>query len=339
MTALSKYDRLEASGLWRRSDDDQRRDVIVSFGDATLIIKSIKDQPLSHWSLAAFARANPGKYPAIFHPEGDDSETLEIPEDETEMIEALEQLRNLIARRRPKPGRLRGWTLASIIGATVALGVFWLPNAMRSYALRVVPDIKRQDIGLALLSELSVITGKTCRSSLADPALEKVSQRLLGGADHIKIMPSGLNSTLSLPGGYVLVSHTIVEDFEDPDVLSGFVMSEKLRMQNIAPLDGVLRHSGIKGTFQLLTTGELPTAQLASYAKELVMTAPAPVNIDALIDQFKTANIRATPFAYAIDITGETTLPLLEADTLVTAPSEPTLSDGDWIRLQGICGG
>lgn len=339
MTALSKYDRLEASGLWRGSDDDQRRDVIVSFGDATLIIKSTKDQPISHWSLAAFARANPGKFPAIFHPEGDNSETLEIPENETEMIEALEQLRTLIARRRPKPGRLRGWTLVSIIGVILALGVFWLPSAMRNYAMRVVPEIKRQEIGLALLSELSVITGKTCRSALADPALDKVSQRLLGAEDRIKVMPGGLNSTLSLPGGYILVSHTIAEDFEDPDVLSGFVLSEKLRMQQASPLDGVLRHAGIKGTFQLLTTGELPTSRLASYAKHLVMMAPAPVEIDALIDQFRAANIRATPFAYALDITGETTLALLEADTLRTTPSEPTLADGDWIRLQGICGG
>ncbi len=339
MTALSKYERLEATGLWRQSEEDQRRNVIVSFGDASLIIKSTNDQVLSHWSLAALFRANPGKFPAIFHPDGDETETLEIPESETEMLEALDRILTLIHKKRPKPGRLRGVTLLSISAAVLALGVFWLPSALRSYAVNVVPDIKRQEIGLALLTEIGTITGKPCRSSLADPALQAISKRLTGARDKIKIMPSVLNSTVSIPGGFILASHTLVEDFEDPDVLSGFVLAEQLRASGLDPLDRLLQHAGIRTTFGLLTTGDISSDTLNAYAKDLLKTSPEKVDIDALIDQFAQANIRATPFAYAIDITGETTLPLLEADTLRTGPSDPSLLDGDWIRLQGICGG
>lgn len=338
MTALSKYERLEASGLWRGSENDQRRDVIVSFGDASLIIKNTKDQPLSHWSLAAITRMNPGKFPAIYHPDGDDSESLELQENEVEMIEALEHLRSMIARRRPKPGRLRGVTLASIILGVVALGVFWLPSAMRNYALSVVPEVKQREIGHDLLKEISAITGKECRSSLADPSLEKVSRRLFESSDQVKILPGGLNSTVSIPGGYVLVSHTIVEDFEDPDVLAGFILSEQLRIENQAPLERLLRSAGLLSTFQLLTTGDIPQSALKAYAQELLTDDQQPIETDALIAAFQNANIRATPFAYALDITGEATLPLLEADALRTTPSNPTLSDGDWIKLQGICG-
>ena len=56
MTALSKYARLEATGLWRAGPDEQRREVIVSIGDATLVISNLKDQALAHWSLAAVDR-------------------------------------------------------------------------------------------------------------------------------------------------------------------------------------------------------------------------------------------------------------------------------------------
>jgi len=35
MTALDQYVRLESGGLWRADADAQRRDVAVSFGDAT----------------------------------------------------------------------------------------------------------------------------------------------------------------------------------------------------------------------------------------------------------------------------------------------------------------
>ena len=46
MTALSKYDRLEASGLWRPTPQDQRREVVVSIGDATLVISDMNDSQM-----------------------------------------------------------------------------------------------------------------------------------------------------------------------------------------------------------------------------------------------------------------------------------------------------
>jgi hypothetical protein len=50
------------------------------------------------------------------------------------------------------------------------------------------------------------------------------------------------------------------------------------------------------------------------------------------------ANLRTTPYAYAVDITGETTLQLIEADPMSGKETRPVLSDADWLRLQGICG-
>ena len=81
MTALQKYARLEAVGVWRESDQGQRRDVIVSIGDATLVITDSQEKALAHWSLAAITRVNPGLVPALYHPEGDKTESLELPKD------------------------------------------------------------------------------------------------------------------------------------------------------------------------------------------------------------------------------------------------------------------
>jgi hypothetical protein len=99
MTALQKYARLEAVGVWRESDQGQRRDVIVSIGDATLVITDSQEKALAHWSLAAITRVNPGLVPALYHPEGDKTESLELPEDEVAMVEAIETLRRVIDRR------------------------------------------------------------------------------------------------------------------------------------------------------------------------------------------------------------------------------------------------
>ena len=167
MTALSKYQRLEASALWRDSISGQRRDVIVSLGDASLVITDKNERPLTHWSLAAVQRANPGAMPAVFHPDGDPDETLELGESETEMVEAIEKLRQVIERRRPKPGRLRIISFLTILTLFAALMVFWMPGAVRDYTLRVLPDVTEQDIGNGLLQELERFTGRACTSSLS----------------------------------------------------------------------------------------------------------------------------------------------------------------------------
>ena len=56
-----------------------------------------------------------------------------------------------------------------------------------------------------------------------------------------------------------------------------------------------------------------------------------------MIAMFKSARVSATPFAYGVDVTGEATLPLIEADPFRGAEAPRLLSDGDWISLQGIC--
>ena len=69
MTALKKYQRLECFGLWRATPHDQRREVHVRFGDATLILIDPKSgTALSHWSLPAVEQLNRGTFPPVFAP-------------------------------------------------------------------------------------------------------------------------------------------------------------------------------------------------------------------------------------------------------------------------------
>ena len=80
MTALNQYQRLEAIGLWRENPQSEPRDVIVSFGDATLILTDPKSEiPVAHWSLPAVYRLNPGTHPARYSPDGaDGDEELQV---------------------------------------------------------------------------------------------------------------------------------------------------------------------------------------------------------------------------------------------------------------------
>jgi len=337
MTALSKYDRLEATGLWRPTPDGQRREVIVSIGNATLVVTDMNDQAIAHWSLAAVARLNPGEIPAIFHPDGDEDETLELPANETEMVEAIETLRIGIAKQRPRPGRLRWLGISVSLAAVLALMVFWLPGAMRDNTLRVVPQVKREALGVALINRMQRVTGPLCNDPTGLRALRKLSARL--ETPKLAVVPALGRPALHLPGGVILLDRSVFEDWEEPDVAAGFILSELALQVERDTLADLLDATGPWENFRLLTTGEISDAALDAYA-EILMTAPRREPDTAnLLALFEAANVRATPYARARDITGESVLALIEGDPMQSRETEPLIPDSTWLRLQGLCGG
>ncbi|MAU51650.1 MAG: hypothetical protein CMN17_04580 [Roseovarius sp.] len=341
-TALRKYQRLEAAGLWRAGPEAQRIDVIVSVGEATLTITDTRERVKAHWSLAAMARANPGTLPAIYHPDGDPGETLELSADEAEMIAAIETLRTAIDRQRPHPGRLRFWGVLACLILVALLAWLWLPGAARDHALRVVPQVKRAEIGQALLTHVERVTGPPCRATGGTAALTALARRLSPGAGDARLLVvrSGVQDALRLPGGTVLIRADLVEDHDTADVVAGYVIAAHLRAEARDPLDRLLAEAGLWEVMRLLGTGRLSDAALAAYAETLLKTDPAPLPDAVLLEGFARLQVPATPYAYARDITGETVLGLIEADPFPRGTTPPpVLSDPDWLRLQGICGG
>ncbi|TDK52350.1 hypothetical protein [Antarcticimicrobium luteum] len=338
MTALREYERLEASGLWRPNPEDQRREVIVSVGEATLTIANTNDRALAHWSLAAVERKNPGSFPAIYHPDGDPGETLELAADEAAMIEAIERLRAAITRARPRPGRLRLLGVAASTTLVLLLLLVWLPGAMRRHTVQVVPAIKRQEIGAALLDRIERVAGRACDTPETRPVLERLARRT--GARRLVVLRTGVKDTLHLPGGIILINRAVIEDYEDPAVAAGYILVERARTQQIDPLAEFLEQGGPVSTFRLLTSGHVTQGALDRYAEQ-VLTAPRPALGEAqILAAFAKASVPSTPYAYARDITGESVLGLIEADPMAgREAAEPAMPDRDWVLLQGICGG
>jgi hypothetical protein len=337
MTALKQYQRLEASGLWRAKPDDQRREVIVSIGDATLTMTDMKEQPLAHWSLAALQRANPGQVPAIYYPFGDPDETLEIAGDETSMIEAIEKLRRAMERARPRPGRLRHLGLAVMLVTVLALAVFWLPGALLRHTVDVVPYIKRQDIGEAVLNRIQRVAGRSCASADTTPVLAGLAHRM--GVRKLVVLRDGVPDIRHLPGGIILLNKALVEDYEDPAVLAGYILTERVRAEQSDPLADLLRDAGLLASFRLLTTSQLTTETLDRYAEHVLVETRAPLPVETLLRSFEAEGVPSTPYAYAVDPTGETVLELIEADPMTGKTPDPVLRDRDWVLLQSVCGG
>ena len=338
MTALTQYERLEGPGLYTPAAGAQRKDVILSLGHASLTISDHREVALAHWSLAALERINPGSMPAIYAPGPTSDERIETPDDT--LIAAIEKVRAAVERGRPHPGRLRGRLVVIIAVLIAVLALFWLPRALVLTTARIVPEAAEGRIGAALLDDISRLAGRPCSEPRGSAGLSQLLAALAPhGPQQAVVLPGGPPGTRSLPGGAVLMSRTLVEDHETPEVAAGFLLAEAERQNTTDPMTELLEHAGVVATLRLATTGELPGGALRSYAQTLMVAPPQPVSPEALAPRFAAAGVPLTPYAYALDMTGETTLPLIEADPVTDAGAARLLSDLDWVALQEICGG
>jgi hypothetical protein len=338
MTALSEYQQLETTGIWRHGPMAQRRDVVVTLGDATLTIYDTNESALAHWSLAAVQRCNPGQRPALFVPAEDADELLEIADDT--MIDAIEKVRRAVERSRPRQGRLRYYLAAGVVAAITLLAIFWLPEAMIRHTVRVVPPASRADIGAQMLETIQRVAGRPCAATGTERALNTLSDRVLGREPvRLVVLSRGVSPAEHLPGGYILLNRALFEDFEGPGPVAGFILAEHLRAARADPLEQLLLAVGPMSVFRLLTTGHLPVESLEQYAEALLLAPPLPLDDEALLAGFAAAGIPSTAYAYALDISGEATLPLIEGDPVPPALARPIMSDSEWVTLQGICGG
>ncbi|MEO0701216.1 MAG: hypothetical protein AAFY80_03655 [Pseudomonadota bacterium] len=338
MTALTEYQRLEATGIWYPAPDGQRRDVVVGLGDASLTITDHRDTALAHWSLAAIERVNPGRHPAVYGPAADAPERVEIDDDT--MVKAIEKVRRAVERTRPHPGRLRSRLVAIAVAGSVAAAIFWLPGALVRYTASILPEASRAALGQSLRDDLTRVSGAPCNAPLGAQALGALVDRLSPHVlPQLNVVPGGVRETAHLPGGILLMNRAIVEDHESPDVVAGYLLAETERAVQMDPVLELLQHAGIGAALKLLTTGTMPDQVLAAYAEHLLTAEQAPLDLLALLPRFAAAGIPATPYAYAVDISGEATITLIEADPVPVSAAAPLISDDQWVALQNICGG
>lgn len=337
MTALTKYQRLESPGLWRDAPDAQRREVVVAFRDATLVLSDPRSElALSHWSLPAVERLNPGVLPALYAPGFDTDETLEI--DDADMIAALETIRGALKKGKPRSGRLRGTILGGATLAILAVGAIFLPDALVRHTAAMLPPATRLQIAGQALADITRLTGTPCSTPLGKRALDLLSERLFGGTGvEFVVLKEGLPQAAALPANVILLGAPMIDAAQLPDAPAGFALAETLRAETEDPMLPILRHAGLAATLRLLTTGTLPGGALSGYG-EAFLAAPRPAPAaEPLLSRFDAAAVSSAAYGFALDPTGESTLGLIEADPYRGGTPRALLNVEDWEALKSIC--
>jgi hypothetical protein len=332
MTALDKYQRLEGPGLWSGAVEAHRREVVVSFGEATLVILDNRSNAiLSHWSLPALTRLNPGEIPALYCPSGDTGEILELDDDT--LIEAMEAVRNAVSS--PASRRKRRLGISAAGTALLLLAAFiWLPGAIVRHTSSVVPAAKRAQIGRLALEDLLTDAPEQCRNALAAQAMTRLQERVFDGPRPVAVV-TGLADTagmiMHLPGGLIVVNNRLLDRLQDSDAFAGFLLAEVERSGETDPLADILAYSGVQATLHLLTTGDLPLASVAGYAARLLQQPAHEIDAEDLIELFERAALSPNAYAAAASVD------LAAFADMDTTSTRPAMTDGDWVSFQNIC--
>lgn len=342
MTALTKYQRLEASALWRDAPGARAREVIVGLREATIILSDPRSEiPLTQWSLPAIIRLNPGQSPARFAPDQDAGEELEL--DDAEMITALATLHRAIESRKPRPGLLRGRILVGAVVAIAALTIFWLPGQIKSYATKVLPEVSRTSMGELALADIARLTGQPCKSVPGRRAATALAKRLFPqNPPRIEVLRDGLSGPAHLPGNILLLPLELLETTDSPDIIAGHLLIEATRARISDPVLPMMQHIALSDTLRLLTTGTVPEDALnglgegflAALSDPRANPMPAP---NEQIAAFQAASVSAAAYGRSAGAINPAAQTLVQQDPFPLGPTSPVMTDENWLELQAIC--
>ena len=102
-------------------------------------------------------------------------------------------------------------------------------------------------------------------------------------------------------------------------------------------MEALIQNISLISTFRLLTTGLINDVTLMDYADYLVTRPQDSIQTNKIIKAFYNTKLSLLPFAKAIDITGEGSFELIEADEIKKSSIETSLPDANWVSLQNIC--
>ena len=261
MTALEKYTRLEALGRWRETPEMPVREVIVSFGNATLLLSDQHEEPLSHWAMAATLRiAWDGKI-AIYSPDVDGRETLEI--DDADMVEAIAQVSHAESvKNHRKPWKI--WVTMLVILAVLGAGLHWGPQLVRDQALRMTNAASARQIGLEMLAALQI---EICKEPRADAVRMKLQQRLFTSSDVRIVIAKNAPAGTVFPGRLLLIGKDTLLQFSTSEQ---FILWAVQLQAEESPDANLFQNGTLADVAHYVTRGNIPRTKLLEMANKML---------------------------------------------------------------------
>jgi hypothetical protein len=324
MTALDRYVRLEAVGLWRQGPDAPAREVIVTFGHATATLTDLEERPLGHWALAGMAPLAETDGATVYSMTADGAETLAIRD--RDMVAAIAAV---APRPRQPPRRRRRLPLGPAL-AVIALCAlaFAAPRLIRAEVARMVPPEKAEELGDRMLIALIETRGPPCATAAG--ALAGLATRLApDDPPRLRVLDLGDRAAIALPGGTLALDRQRLT--QAPDEAAGWAALELER----DPVATLVRNAGLLADLRYLLHGDFGEGVLAR-AAAAPPPAPTAAESAAALSRMARGGIDPPTFAIILKAAGHAA-PAARAPLPPDGLRLPPLDDAERAALRRIC--
>ena len=367
MTALSEYAKLEAEAVFHDAASGDAINVVLSFGERSLIIMSLDDRALAHWPLATlFSRTGAKGETAEIAPDRNAEDYISLTD--AEMIAAIQAVCPNLYETPPTPPvprrtKLR-WAVAIFLGIMVA-ALISAPYAIK----KIIDDtslVQERRLGFAMhpfvVEELR--GGKPevwqCTAPEGDTALTLLTKRLVAEENrslNVSVVDLPTAGTLVLPGGNVVIFRGILDRANSPEALGGLLAHQFAHDARRTPLKHVIAHFDVVDLVKYWW-GAQPEEELIENATAAFLAHPYSHDVEQATDAIAFTAMAAAGLPtqpYASDLAtwnGPANHPLSFAvrhpspkraetakasDTIGNAPFRPALDDRSWLALANIC--
>lgn len=318
-TALDRYVRLEALGSWRERPGAAPREVVVSLGNATLVLTDLDERPLGHWALAGITRLGRDGEATVYSMTADAAETLAIRD--ADMIAAIAAVSRPASPRRARRARVPVLPLLGL--AALAAAALAVPGL----AARLVP-LQAEEIGDRMLIALIERRGPVCAGPEGERALARLALRLDPAAPpRVRVMPLGAAPVALLPGGTVLLDRAALAGASGPDEVAGLVALARGR-----DAEGAVAASLGAGTAAAYLFSRQLGDRAVARAAEAALAPPSRGEAATAAILLAAAGLDGGPLLAGLD--GDAP-PVI--DSALPAAGGSALGADDWTALRRIC--
>ena len=373
MTALAEYAKLESVGRYFDGESAQPIEVIVSFGERSLVMMGYNDVAIAHWPLASLrAISLPKDSAAQLVPYAGSDERLIISD--REMLRAIRKVcPNLYRRQVDRKGVKRATVWATGAVMSLLAIVFLLMPALASQLAVLIPPDREQQLGDTVVDQIQTFfeftTGRRpeiCDHPAGQAALDTMTDRLAGQLAlpyplRVAVVDHSMVNAFAVPGGRVILMKGLIKAADTPEEVAGVLAHEIGHVVNRDPTREALRAAGTAGIFGLLL-GDFFGAGVAVVVGEAMLKASYQREAETKADEtayalLANAQLPTRPFADFFRKMAEEhgemegVLELIAshpglgiraeraaaADRIGDGEFDPVITDQEWVALRGIC--
>ena len=330
---LADFQLLECLGIWHQLPNDPGMEVVVKIDASALTLISKGNQVIVQWSCDAIRRRRQRGLPAIYSPDSEFAETLEVSD-----LTAISVLDDIIASFDEQLARsglsLRGVAVFVAVLALIVVPAVALFDRIAPHVAGLVSYRQQSEIGERVFAALADERGGECRSGKGMQSISVLERRIFPDERYrLRVVSDQAVRSLMLPGSIIVVGASVLEEFDGPEVVAGYALLELAAAGKSGPFDRFLSHAGIGvATYPALERG-IDDRAMIDYARSLPAENPALVDDARRLEEFARAGFSSVPFGRVAGRAG------LVADEPGGGLHEPLMTDSQWLWLRDICRG